>query len=446
MGASYSACEPPSKRICAVVEDALDDDGILQQVLEFAGPGQWLYLAKVSRKWRDCYAAAVAARRPTFGCVTYTSCNAVFSSTANLQLACKHGFNVALNDKSQLPPVPAGLVQMRPSHVQSSAGRAKLDVLQAAFKLGMQCTGSVAYGAVRDLAKLQWLYYNKKCPLKSMPLRGAAHAGVLEVVKWLIEQGLSPTQGVSAAVYQGHLHILDHLHSAGCELQESDCMTAARWSQLQALQWLRARNCPWDIDAVGYAVAAAGSMEILVWLQQQQGAVFTMITMCRAACAGEAALVHWLHANGCPWSEDVLCNAAAGAHSDLFKWLHLNGCPYEQLTGKESISWCAAYGGSVECLQYCSERLGAQWTVAQLTDMLRVAGCEPKQWTDSHTVRRLAALQWLLQQGAQWPAKLYYESECWCTELEEWALTSGCPVSATLYDDFDDDDLGDLVV
>jgi hypothetical protein len=439
MGASYSASEPPSKRVCAVVEDALDDDGILRQVLEFAGPGHWLYLAEVSRKWRDCYAAAVAARRPAFGCVTYTSCNAVFSSIANLWLACKHGFNVTLNDKSQLPDAPAGLVPLRSWNVQSSAGRAKLDVLQAAVKLGMQCTGSVAYGAVKDLAKLQWLYYTKKCPLESALLYSAASAGVLAVVKWLIERGLPLTGGVSGAVHQGHLRILEHLHSAGCELSETHCREAAERSNLQLLQWLRARNCPWDSDAVGCAAAAAGSKDILLWLQQQQGAVLTERTMCRAAGAGKAALVHWLHANGCPWSEDVLCYAAVGAHADLFKWLHLNGCPYTETTGEDSIAWCAAWGGSVECLQYCSEHMSAQWNVAELTDLLRITGCEHKHRTDSSTARRLAALQWLLQQGAQWPAKLYYQTVWWCAELEEWAITSGCPVSATEDDGLDED-------
>ena len=132
---------------------------------------------------------------------------------------------------------------------------------------------------------------------------------------------------------------------------------------------------------------------------------------------GAAAVVKWLHANDCPWSDEMLCAAAFNAHTDLFKWLHENDCPADWHTGTvqlDDIYWCAAAGGSVECLEYCAAQHSA-WSAADLTVLLDAAGI----WN------RLDAAKWLRERGAEWPAVLRDSENC-DDEMIQWARQQGC--------------------
>eukprot|EP00953_Heterococcus_sp_UTEX-ZZ885_P002701 1976-Heterococcus_DN1.PRE.2 len=65
-------------------------------------------------------------------------------------------------------------------------------------------------------------------------------------------------------------------------------------------------------------------------------------------------------------------------------------------------------------LQQQSE--GAQWSTELLTDMLSCAG----KWD------KLAAAQWLRQQGAEWPDRVRTGRRKWTGAVLQWAIAEGC--------------------
>ena len=79
---------------------------------------------------------------------------------------------------------------------------------------------------------------------------------------------------------QDHLRSEDHL-----------CGAAARSGQLEMLQWLRANDCPWDIE-----------------------------TCTSAAVHGHFEVLQWLRANGCPWDASTYGMATRQGHLDILQW------------------------------------------------------------------------------------------------------------------------------
>jgi hypothetical protein len=99
----------------------------------------------------------------------------------------------------------------------------------------------------------------------------------------------------------------------------------------------------------------------------------------------------------------------------------------------------AAQGGSIEVMRYLVTELAvatpeilqevmALATPEFLQDMLAAAG----------TFGRLAAAQWLRQQGADWPPVLQYQDINWSDKCLAWARQQGCTAPTVVYDDDDD--------
>jgi hypothetical protein len=65
---------------------------------------------------------------------------------------------------------------------------------------------------------------------------------------------------------------------------------------------------------------------------------------------------------------------------------------------------------------YMKQQQGAQWSEQLLTQMLNTAGA----------FRHLAAVQWLRQQGAQWPPVLRLCDKRWGRDVITWARQQGC--------------------
>jgi hypothetical protein len=79
----------------------------------------------------------------------------------------------------------------------------------------------------------------------------------------------------------------------------------------------------------------------------------------------------------------------------------------------------AAQGGSVQILELLRERMQpAVWSVATLTEMLRVAGA----------YNHLAAAKWLKALGATWPVETVHNDLTWksAPAVYAWAVQEGC--------------------
>jgi len=69
---------------------------------------------------------------------------------------------------------------------------------------------------------------------------------------------------------------------------------------VEALQWVRARGCPWD-----------------------------PIVCSLAAVNDHLDALQWARANGCPWDDRTCLFAADGGNLEVLQWARANGCPWD---------------------------------------------------------------------------------------------------------------------
>jgi hypothetical protein len=105
-----------------------------------------------------------------------------------------------------------------------------------------------------------------------------------------------------------------------------------------------------------------------------------------------------------------------GGHLDTLRCLREHGCPWDE----DQVRRRAARRGSVAILEYIQQQ-GLLTTTAQLTEMLNIAGVARNNQ---------AAVQWLREQGAQWPETLKYRSARWRRATIAWAREQGCTALA----------------
>jgi hypothetical protein len=211
--------------------------------------------------------------------------------------------------------------------------------------------------------------------------------------------------------------VLDVAHSLG--LEWSNSITLGSASDLPKLNFLvEERQCPMHAGAVSLAACKSNSVDTLQWLQSL-GEQFTEDHFCRAAQHSSMAVMHFLYANRCRPTTAVALAAAACQSAEPLQWL-LHHTSLVLNTYKTSLA--AACGGSVAVLQFLQPLV--YWSPQMLIELLQAAGAH----------RKLAAAQWLRQQGAAWPALLQYNCKKWDGECLQWARHEGCnsPTWSTL--------------
>ena len=110
------------------------------------------------------------------------------------------------------------------------------------------------------------------------------------------------------------------------EYKEGFCAEMARKGNLELLQFLHEKGCPWDEDTV----------------------------LC-AAYNGHLECLKYAHEKGCPWDEETCANAANYSHLECLQYAHEKGCPWDEYTCSN-----AAFNGHLKCLKYAREK-GCPW-------------------------------------------------------------------------------------
>lgn len=153
---------------------------------------------------------------------------------------------------------------------------------------------------------------------------------------------------IGKAAYAGHVKVMEFLVEHGAVLNKDLAVCAADGGSIEALQWLRARQCPWTprvfVKAAGWP--GSESISIMQWALDNGCPKGTGTHACSEA-AGHGALenLQWLRANGFPWSENVLKNACMHPHLDVLKWACANGCKWSA-----HVTFAAARYNSPEAL------------------------------------------------------------------------------------------------
>ena len=114
------------------------------------------------------------------------------------------------------------------------------------------------------------------------------------------------------------------------EKKERFCWRMARKGDLELLQFLHERGCPWDTLTCSYA-AQNGHLECLKFAHEN-GCPWNEGTCLSAAFKGRLECLKYAHENGCPWDETTCSNAAKFGHLECLKYAHENGCPWDETT------------------------------------------------------------------------------------------------------------------
>jgi hypothetical protein len=224
-----------------------------------------------------------------------------------------------------------------------------------------------------------------------------------------------PTTVAEGAARCNTLSVLQYLHAEGCPWHPTVCASLAKRGDFEALRWVRENGCVWYDFCIVSDAASSGNIEMTAWVKEQVRLPYRADSMSAAAGSCQTAMCQFLYAEQCPWSEYACLAAAYGGHVDTLRWLREQGCPWIE----KDTAQRAAEGGSVDMMLYLRQA-GIEFDAELLKAMLNVAGAYNK----------LAAAQWLRQQGAEWPPVLLYR--CYNTDLRwqgdtlQWAREEGC--------------------
>ena len=168
---------------------------------------------------------------------------------------------------------------------------------------------------------------------------GAVENNHRNVLEWMVKfpagrkamRWSTPEEGslIGKAAFFGYVDIMELLVEHGAVLNEEVAIDATDGGSVEALKWLRERDCPWSSYVFVKAAGWPGSEEIMQWALDNGCPKGTRPDACVAA-AGSDALdnLQWLRANGFEWSERVMEQAAMHDYVNVLEWARANGCPW----------------------------------------------------------------------------------------------------------------------
>jgi hypothetical protein len=161
----------------------------------------------------------------------------------------------------------------------------------------------------------------------SPAMHGAASCNELAVVQFLHAQGCPLDNRVcNFAVTRGHTAMCAYLHNNDCPWDTMACSLAVSCGHCSTLRWLREHGCPWQDDYIHLAAAQGGSVNVMVYLQQQ-GIVYTAAKLKNmldvAGACNQLAAAKWLRQQGAEWPEVLWSHAHWSG--DVLEWARAEG-------------------------------------------------------------------------------------------------------------------------
>ena len=180
-----------------------------------------------------------------------------------------------------------------------------------------------------------------------------AENGNLELLQFLRGKGCPwNARTCSYAALNGHFECLKYAHENGYPWNESTCSSAALNGHLECLKYLHENGCPWN-EMTCICAAFGGHLECLKYAREN-GCPWNEMTCSFAALEGRLECLKYAHENGCPWDEKTCSEAALKGHFECLKYAHENGCPWDEETFNNAISFSRESESFMDrCLLYC---------------------------------------------------------------------------------------------
>eukprot|EP00953_Heterococcus_sp_UTEX-ZZ885_P026047 14112-Heterococcus_DN1.PRE.2 len=354
---------------------------VIDLVLQYAGPDQWLFLGAVSKAWAALHTSVALprlARKPSL----------------TLEASVVHSRTTSFNE--------ATCSLARAMYACDCDATLKTD------KLLLLSRAAASYGRSHVLI---W-------------------AQAVDSLRWLEWH----QQLCMAAAAGNQLATLQELRTSNAEQQWEVAKVAAKAAEradLPMLQWVVRQQPGWtkeSIETVGAGAAgSADAIDKITWLCQRFPATAWHIhyhfALASIKC-GTVESLQWLasFAFELQYAHFATTAAAAGQLAVLRYLVEQMCCPWEVTKVREA----AVMSDSAETLEWASSANVADWTIAQLSEQLVVAGQNDK----------LRAAKWLRAAGAEWPTSFLYqgpEFPCfgmWSMRAMQWARANGCPWGA----------------
>ena len=228
---------------------------------------------------------------------------------------------------------------------------------------GPWCVKAMNVAALQgDLELVKWLRANG-CPWNEHTSRKVAYDGKFEIFKWLIENSCpyaiqmdqnSGIMQISAAKLVGYRKFktlaylkdfginlnaecykrcknsndLETLYQIGCPLSATSWTDAIGTSNLNTLEWLKSKNCPWNTTVAYLSLCLGRSIEVLEWFQKN-GYETTVAVTNTIVVENKLEDLKRLVKSGWPCDTSTTKAAANQARGDHFKWLVKYGCPVD---------------------------------------------------------------------------------------------------------------------
>eukprot|EP00594_Rhizosolenia_setigera_P006674 CAMPEP_0178952780 /NCGR_PEP_ID=MMETSP0789-20121207/8043_1 /TAXON_ID=3005 /ORGANISM="Rhizosolenia setigera, Strain CCMP 1694" /LENGTH=305 /DNA_ID=CAMNT_0020633945 /DNA_START=64 /DNA_END=981 /DNA_ORIENTATION=- len=257
---SYDSLRPaPAPDVPATFESLNDDT--LTTVLEFVGGKSYAIYAGINKRCKEVYLHTPGMTKETFlygyaplALIIDKFFEAVqfYNPSEELELM---GKGVVLYNRRDLMEwaIQEQQTSIIESFFEAAASEGRLDILDEVWNISQECSW------------FRWLCFHgyRTCN------------GKLNVLKWFLMKGIFDINNFNnercenVAAYEGHLHILQWLkEDIGLQLK-ADLYDHAIWgNQLNVLKWLREQEVSWGVHTFRIA-AKYGNLDILQWLHDE---------------------------------------------------------------------------------------------------------------------------------------------------------------------------------
>lgn len=163
-------------------------------------------------------------------------------------------------------------------------------------------------------------------------MSSAARGNQEHILEWAREQDGKYGSMVSCQAAQGgHVGLMQKLYDSECPFDGSASIFAARYGQLEALQWLRMKGLPIVYDIIDYILIGQSSrrFEMIKWAISV-GYLCNSTTLIYASKYTTIEVMNYLRDQGCPWALNAVTAAVYAMKIDNANWLIKAGCPYDK--------------------------------------------------------------------------------------------------------------------
>jgi|TARA_B100001142_G_scaffold37613_1_gene32913 hypothetical protein len=155
------------------------------------------------------------------------------------------------------------------------------------------------------------------------------HDGVLSLPKARVEELLaSVTPRLPGKIYDPRAVVPRGVQPTS-EKAKDFCGWAAHAGELELLKWLREHEYPWGVTCMN--AAKTGRLDVLQWARENGAPwneTYTHDIVCAgAAFAGHLHVLKWARANGAPWDENTALSCVLGDQMETLVWAIENGAP-----------------------------------------------------------------------------------------------------------------------